>query len=68
MSSCLKQELLDRKMIRSDDHWDELQVSFLEKHQYYTASAKEDRNALKEKHLEEIKNRIAKKEQNKVVD
>jgi len=68
VSSRLKQELLDRKMVRSDDHWDELQVSFLENHQYYTASAKSDRNALKKKHLEEIRYRIAKKAQNKVVN
>ena len=65
-SAKLKQELMDRNMVRSDEHWDELQIKFLENHQYFTASARDDRNEMKEQHIEEIKARMKKKEENNV--
>ncbi len=68
VSAKLKQELLDRNMVRSDEHWDELQVTFLENHQYYTSSAKEHRNEMKMQHLQEIKDRIKKKNKNEVAN
>jgi class 3 adenylate cyclase/HD superfamily phosphodiesterase/streptogramin lyase len=68
VSDKLKQELLDRNMIRSADHWDELQVHFLENHEYYTESARTERNELKAKHLEEIKSRMSKKKKNEVIN
>ena len=66
VSEKLMRELLDRGMVRSEEHWDQLQVSFLEKHEYYTESARKERNELKAKHLEEIRARVAQARKNKV--
>ena len=68
VSEKLKKELIERKMVRSDDHWDELQINFMENHKYYTKSAREERDNLKTKHLEEIRQRHSKKLKNKVVN
>ncbi len=58
ISDNLKKELMARDMVQSDKHWDELQVKFLETHNYFTETAKKWRNPLKLKHLEEIKIRL----------
>ena len=68
LSDRLKRELLEREMVRSNEHWDELQVKFLEKHDYHTESARIAGNEEKKKHLQEIKDRIKKNEKNKVVN
>ena len=62
VSECLRQELIERKMISPEEIWDELQVKFLENHEYYTESARNDRNKMKAKHLQEIKDRLLKNE------
>ena len=68
LSAYLKKELIDRDMVRSDDHWDELQVSFLSSHEYHTESARASREEGKQKHLTEIKERMKKNAKNKVVN
>lgn len=68
LSTYLKRELIERDMVRSDEHWDELQVNFLEKHKFHTDSANADREALKQKHLDEIKRRMKKNAGNKVIN
>jgi hypothetical protein len=68
LSDRLKRELLEREMVRSDDHWDELQVKFLSNHTYQTESSKAAREEQKKKHLQEIKDRMKKNEKNKVVN
>lgn len=65
VSERLKQELTERGMVRSDMHWDELQVKFLESHQYYTESSKKLREASKKKNLEKVKARMQQNEENK---
>lgn len=68
VSARLKQELLDREMVRSDDHWDELQIDFLEKHNYFTETARKTRDELKKQHLEEIRERKKKSQKKKVIN
>jgi ligand-binding sensor domain-containing protein/class 3 adenylate cyclase/predicted metal-dependent HD superfamily phosphohydrolase len=58
----LRIELREYGKINSDRKWDEIQVAFLTNHTYFTKTAKETRDALKAKHLEEIKNRLEKNE------
>lgn len=54
----LKRELREREIINDDKQWDELQVKFLEQHQYFTKTAIELRQANKLDRVEEIKERI----------
>jgi ligand-binding sensor domain-containing protein/class 3 adenylate cyclase/HD superfamily phosphodiesterase len=55
----LKKELMARGKITDDRQWDELQISFLEKHAYFTETSKEIREPEKQKRLMEIKLRYA---------
>ena len=55
----LKKELMTRGKIKNDKHWDEVQVSFLEQHAYFTETSKKLRQPEKQKHIEEIKKRYA---------
>ena len=66
-SNQLKQELMERDMVRSAEHWDELQIKFLEKHEFHTETAKKLRKEAKSRHLEEIKTRLKKNLENKVL-
>ena len=68
LSDRLKRELLEREMIRSDEHWDELQVKFMSNHTYHTESARAAREESKQVHLKEIKARMKKNEKNNVVN
>jgi uncharacterized protein len=43
------------KMIDTEDDWNKLQISFLEKHKYFTESNLQERTALKEKHLYQLR-------------
>lgn len=45
-------------IINSENEWNKLQVSFLEKHHYFTKTAIKNRKAKKEEHLELIKSKI----------
>ncbi len=54
----LKRELFERHIIKSDKQWDELQISFLEAHTYFTKTAIELRQANKMERVKEIKERL----------
>ncbi|MDP4797941.1 MAG: hypothetical protein NWR50_03675 [Crocinitomicaceae bacterium] len=56
----LRRELREHGKIDSDRKWDELQVSFLTSHRYFTATAIRTRKEKKLKNLEEIKSRLEK--------
>jgi uncharacterized protein len=51
----LFQEMRLLKMINSEDDWNNLQISFLEKHRYFTDTNLQERTALKEKHLLQLR-------------
>ncbi|HYD23142.1 MAG TPA: HD domain-containing protein [Flavipsychrobacter sp.] len=46
-------------IIDSENDWNKLQVTFLEKHHYFTKTAIKNRKAKKEQHLELIKSKIS---------
>jgi predicted metal-dependent HD superfamily phosphohydrolase len=46
-------------IIDSENDWNKLQVTFLEKHHYFTATAIRNRKAKKEEHLQLIKSKIS---------
>ena len=54
-ASLLKKELNAHGSSFTDMQWNEIQIQFLEKHQYYTASAGKLREKQKQKHLQEIR-------------
>jgi ligand-binding sensor domain-containing protein/class 3 adenylate cyclase/predicted metal-dependent HD superfamily phosphohydrolase len=56
----LKRELIENKKIKGDKHWDEIQVSFLKSHRYFTKTAKKTRKKKKEQNLQEVIDRLAK--------
>jgi uncharacterized protein len=58
LSGLLKKELNAYGVDYTERQWDELQIRFLEKHTYYTASALKKNQANKEYYLNEIKNRM----------
>ena len=59
ISDRLKDELLAHKMIESHRQWDELQISFLEKHSYFTGTNQRERETLKRQHLKDVRARLA---------
>jgi len=67
-SEQLMKELVERDMVRSPEHWDELQEKFLESHEFHTESTKKLRKELKLQHLKEIKERIQKNKKNNVIN
>lgn len=54
----LKRELNAYGTLLDEKQWDEIQIGFLEKHKYHTASARELRERTKQKHLMDIKERL----------
>ncbi len=54
----LRRELREHGKIDSDRKWDEMQVSFLTKHRYFTKTSIETRLDKKKMNLEEIKQRL----------
>lgn len=58
----LRLELREHGKIDSDRKWDEIQISFLTNHRYFTETAKKSRNAKKAQNLQEIKDRLARNE------
>ncbi|MBA4849091.1 HD domain-containing protein [Emticicia sp. BO119] len=59
ISHSLYEELHEREMIPDIDSWNKLQIDFLEKHQYWTATAREWRNPLKLKRIKELRKKIS---------
>ncbi len=55
LSLRLKQEWEHQSLHKTMPEWYEMQISFLSAHRYYTATAKEQRETNKQKHLAEIK-------------
>jgi class 3 adenylate cyclase/HD superfamily phosphodiesterase len=55
LSLRLKQEWEHQEMHKTMKEWYELQIKFLTAHRYYTASAQQQREAEKQKQLEEIR-------------
>lgn len=62
ISNHLKMELMARGIVKGDRHWDEIQVSFLEKHHYFTKFSRENREPHKQQRLVEIKWRLIENE------
>ncbi len=56
LSNNLYKEFLHYGVVNSDEQWLELQINFLENHQYHLSLALENRAATKQKKLSELKN------------
>ena len=48
----LRKELMERGIVNSRKQWDEIQVNFLSKHQFFTETAKRTRNTKNNHHLQ----------------
>lgn len=59
ISESLKKELIAFGKIQGDKQWDQMQIPFLEKHQYFTETNKRRRQPNKLKRIEEIKKKLA---------
>jgi ligand-binding sensor domain-containing protein/class 3 adenylate cyclase/HD superfamily phosphodiesterase len=59
ISESLKKELIAFGKIKSDRQWDEMQIPFLEKHQFFTETNRRRRQPNKLKRLEEIRSKLA---------
>ncbi len=53
----LRKELMERNIVPSIKHWDEIQISFLTEHKYFTASATNLREKKKLQNLAEVLHR-----------
>ncbi len=58
----LKRELKERAIISSDRKWDEIQISFLNQHKYFTKTAIETRQITKEKNIILVQERLERDE------
>jgi class 3 adenylate cyclase/predicted metal-dependent HD superfamily phosphohydrolase len=58
----LRRELKERGIISSDRKWDEIQISFLNQHKYFTKTAIETRQKTKEKNILLVQERLEKNE------
>jgi predicted metal-dependent HD superfamily phosphohydrolase len=56
----LRKELTEMGKIKSRKEWDEIQVKFLNQHQYFTATAIGSRQKKKQENLEKVMDRLAK--------
>ncbi len=54
----LYKEFIHQKVVRNEIEWNKLQVSFLENHHYFTSSSKQNREELKQQHLNEVRLKI----------
>jgi class 3 adenylate cyclase/HD superfamily phosphodiesterase len=59
ISDSLKRELMEHGKIETDKQWDEMQVPFLEKHQYFTETNKRRRQPNKLKRIAELKLKLS---------
>jgi len=55
IGNTLYKELTNFNYIQSEEQWNKIQLSFLEKHAYFTSTSKRLRSSKKAKHLLEIK-------------
>ena len=55
----LRRELKERKFISSDQKWDEIQIAFLNQHTYFTKTAIQTRQKMKEKNIGIVQERLA---------
>lgn len=62
IADLLRKELREHGKINSDRQWDEIQVSFLTQHRYFTKTSIETRRPKKLQNLEEIKQRLQRNE------
>lgn len=60
ISESLFQELIAHNLLHDRGEWNKIQVKFLESHHYHTPFAQKFRQAVKEKHLQKLRNLIAK--------
>src|SRR5688500_12096471 len=58
ISNYLKNEFLTYHVIKDEEEWDKLQVSFFESHQYFTATSRQDRHPIKTQNLEKLKQKL----------
>ena len=56
----LKRELMERALISSSKKWDEIQITFLNQHTYFTKTAIQTRQKVKEKNIASVKVRLEK--------
>ncbi|MBO9612729.1 MAG: HD domain-containing protein [Dyadobacter sp.] len=56
IAATLFEELKARDMVEDIPAWDSVQVRFLEAHAYWTASERKRRDAVKQQHLQHLKN------------
>ncbi len=61
LSRKLYEEMNVFKKVESEHQWNEIQISFFEKHHYFTATSRSLRTPIKEKHLSDIKNNLQEK-------
>ncbi len=59
ISHGLFKELIAYNMVQDEKQWNKIQVSFLSNHNYFTKTAKETREAKKQKKLDELKSIVA---------
>jgi len=60
ISSDFYKELKEYRMVKSKNHWDEIQIKFLQAHDFFTEFSINMRSINKKKHLEFIKDRLLK--------
>lgn len=58
ISNTLKNEFFAYQVIKNEEEWDQLQVNFVESHNYFTASSIRDRCPKKLQHLEKLKQKL----------
>lgn len=54
IAETLYQELKERNLISGHDAWNAVQINFFKSHQYWTDSARKNRNGLKQRHLDNL--------------
>lgn len=60
ISETLKDEFLVYGIIKTEQDWDDMQVSFFESHRYFTGTSLQNRYPLKMKHLQALKQKVLK--------
>ncbi|WP_276504485.1 HD domain-containing protein [Terrimonas pollutisoli] len=60
ISETLKDEFLVYGIIKTEQDWDDMQVSFFESHRYFTGTSLQNRHPLKMKHLQALKQKVLK--------
>ena len=55
ISNKLQSEFLEYGIIKNNKEWELMQLNFLTSHRYFTATSLKERNALKQKHLDAIR-------------